>query len=127
MDNLTAIEEPVDHVANAVKNTQQQLSIELKQMQAMMQVIQMQYAAVPQNSHQDYGGRGYHRGHSNYRGQGGRGTQHRGNWRGGRGGRVNSYLTHYCYTHGMCAHQGKYCRNPAEEHKKDMAWCNKIL
>ena len=42
------------------------------------------------------------------------------NWPGGLGGRANSNLTHYCWTHGMCAHLGKYFRNPADRHQKDV-------
>ena len=35
-DNTTVIEAPVDHVANAVQNTQQKLATHIQQMQAMM-------------------------------------------------------------------------------------------
>ena len=112
MDNPAVIEEPVDHVANAVQNTQQQLATQLQKMQAIMQAMHMQYAAGPQNAHQYYEGCGYHCGHENYRGQGGRGTQSRGNWRGSRGGHANRDLTHSCWTHGMCSHPGKYFRTP---------------
>ena len=96
MENLAVIEEPANHVANAVQNIQKQLDTQLQKTQAMIQEMQMQYAAGPQNAHQDYGGRRYHGGHANYCGQGGRGAQRRGNWRGGRGGRVNRDLTHCC-------------------------------
>ena len=48
---------------------------------------------------------GNYLGHNNYRGQGGRGAQIRVNWRGGRGGRASSDLTHYCWKHGMRDHQ----------------------
>ena len=54
----TFIEEPFNHVANAVQNTHQQLVTNLQQMQAMIQAIHMQYAAGPHNAHQDYGDRG---------------------------------------------------------------------
>ena len=91
----------------------------------MIQAMQMQYAVELQNAHQDYGGRGYHSGHANYRGQGGCGAQCRVNWRGGRGGRVNRDLTHYCWTHGMCYYPGKYCRTPVEGHKKGALWFKK--
>ena len=38
--------------------------------------------------------------------RGGRSTKRQRNWRGGRGGQVNSDLSHYRWTHGMCAHPG---------------------
>ena len=91
---------PVDHVSNAVQNTQQQLATQLHKIQAMIQTMQMQYAVAPQVARQYYGclqdyiGRGYQGHQSNYRGQGGRDAQHNRNWRGGRGGRVNSNLKH---------------------------------
>ena len=62
----TATKAPVDHVANAVQNTHPQLATQLQQIQAIMQAMQMQYAAVPHGirhkygGRQDYGGRGYH-------------------------------------------------------------------
>ena len=87
----------------------------------------MQYAAAPQHAHQDFGGRGCQGGYNNYRGREGRGTQRRGNCCSGRSGQGNSDLTHYCWTHRMCAHTIKYCRMPAEGHKKDTVWCNKML
>ena len=69
-----------------------------------MQAMHIQYSVGPQNAHQDYGGCGYHGGHVNYHGQGVHGAKRRDNWRGGRGGRFNRDLTHYCWTHGICAH-----------------------
>ena len=107
------IEAPVNHVANAVQNNQQQLATQLHKMQAMIQTMQMQYAAGPQKAHQDYGGHRYHGGHANYRGQGGRGGKGSGDWQSGRGGCVNMDLTHY-WIHGMCVHPSKDCRTPAE-------------
>ena len=95
-------------------------------MQEMMQAMQLQYAAGPQNSHQDYGSCGCHGGHANYCGQGGRGVQCRGNWRGGRVGRVNRDLTHYCWNHVICAHPSKGFRTLAEGQNKDAMWYNKI-
>ena len=106
-ENTRVIESTVDHVVNAVQNTQQQLSTKLQQMQVMMQSLQMKYASGPQNAHQNYGGRGYPGGHASYCGKGGHGAQRIVNWRGGRGGRVNRDLTHYCWTHGMCDHPSK--------------------
>ena len=112
MENPALIEEPVDHVANQVQKTQKQLATQLQQTQEMIQEMQIQYAAGPHNARQDYGGLRYHIGHTNYCGQGGRGAKLRVNWWDGRGGRINRDITHYCWTHGMCAHQGKHCRNP---------------
>ena len=57
-ENLAVIEAPVHHVDNVMQNTQQQLTTQLDQIQVMMKVIKMQYAAGPQNAHQYYGGRG---------------------------------------------------------------------
>ena len=65
----TAVEAPVNHVANAVQNTQQQLATQLQKIKAMMQAMHMQYAATPQGSCQDFGGRGYHSHQSNYCGR----------------------------------------------------------
>ena len=101
-------------------------------MQEMTQANHIQYSAGPQGARQDYGGckyyggRGYHGPQYNYCGQGGRGVQHNGNWCGGRVGRVNSNLTHYFWTHRMCAHPDKYFSSPADRHQKDAVWCNKI-
>ena len=113
-ETSTVVQAPVDHVPNAVQNSQQQLATQQQHIQSMMQAMQMQYAAAPQGARQyygvskDYGGRVYHGYQSNYCGQEGRGAQHNSNWRGGWGGRVNSNLTHYCWTHEMWAHPGKY-------------------
>ena len=110
--NLIVIAEPVDNVTNAVQRTQQQLAKIFQQMQAMMQTIQMKYAAAPQNTHQDYGGRGYHDGHNNFRCRGGRSAQHQVNWQDGRGGQGNSDFTYYCWNHIMCVHPVTDCRTP---------------
>ena len=48
---------PLDHVANAVQNTQKQMATQLYKIQSMMQAMQIQYAAVPHGTRQDYGGR----------------------------------------------------------------------
>ena len=61
-ENPTVIELPVNHVANAVQNTQKQLATQLKKIQAMVQAMQMKYSSGPQNAHQYYEGRGYHSG-----------------------------------------------------------------
>ena len=79
-DNLTTMSEPIDNVANAVQSIQKQLAIQLQQMMATLQNMQMQYAAAPQHTHQDYGGRGYHGVHKKIYGRGGRGAQRRGHW-----------------------------------------------
>ena len=47
METPTVKQKPMDHVANTVNNTQQQLATQLQQMQAMVQAMQMQYAAKP--------------------------------------------------------------------------------
>ena len=125
-ENTAVIEAWVDHVANAVQNTQQQLATQIQQMKAMMQLIQLQYVAGPQNAHQDYGVHGYHSGHAHNRSQGGHGAQRWVNLPGSHGGRVNRDLTHYFLAYGICAHPRKYCRTPAEGHKKDAVWCNKM-
>ena len=38
-----SVQAPVDHVANAVQNNQQQFATQLQKMQLMMQTIQMHY------------------------------------------------------------------------------------
>ena len=48
-----------------VQNTQQQLLSQLKQIQAMVLAMQLQYAAAPQPTNQDYEGRGYYGGQKN--------------------------------------------------------------
>ena len=40
-ETLAVVQAPVDHVANAVQNTQKQLAKELQQMQAIIQAMQM--------------------------------------------------------------------------------------
>ena len=72
----------------------------------MMQDMHLQYSAAPQPTHQDYGGCVYYGGQNKYQGQGGSGAEHQVNWIGGRGGCGSSDLTHYCWTHVMCAHSG---------------------
>ena len=112
--------------------TQGQLATQLQKMQAMMQATQMKYAAAPHGTRKYYGGRqysggrGYHGNQSSYRGWVGCGAQHNRNWRGGRGGRAKSNLTHYCWTHGICAYPGKDCMTPADVHQKDAVWHNKM-
>ena len=54
-ENATTILEPIYLMENTVQNTQQNLSTQLHHMQAMMQAVQIQYAAAPQHDHQDYG------------------------------------------------------------------------
>ena len=98
-DNVKNILEPIDHVVNKVKITQQQLATQLHNRQEMMKAMQIQYATVQQNYHQDYGGRGYHSRYTNYRERGGRGVQRRGHWHSGQSGRGNIDLTHYCWNH----------------------------
>ena len=73
-ENATTVLEPVDNMANAVKMTHKQLVMQLHHMQAMMQEMKIQYSAAPHHSHQDYVSHGYHRGYTNYCGQGGRGA-----------------------------------------------------
>ena len=50
-DNLMVVQAPVDHVANAVQNTQQQLSTQLQKIQAIMQAMKMKYPAAPHGTH----------------------------------------------------------------------------
>ena len=101
-------------------------------MQVMMQSIQMQYAAAPNETHQDYGGlqdyvgRGYQGNQSSYHVQGVHDKQNISNWRGGRGGRSNINLKHYCWKHIICIYLGKYVRTPEDGEQKYIVWCNKI-
>ena len=68
----TVVQAPVDHVANAVQNTQQKLATQLQKLQLMMQAMQMQFTSVPHGTRQDYedlqdyGGCGYHSNQSSY-------------------------------------------------------------
>ena len=122
----TSVQVPLDHVANAVQITQQQLATQLQQMQLMMQTMKMHYNAAPHGTRQECGGRGYHGNQSSYPGRGGRGSQNNGNCHTGCGGRVNSNLTRYCWKHGMCDHPGKYCSTQADGHQKVAVWFNKM-
>ena len=45
----------------------------------------------------------------------------------GIGAEAKSNLTHYCWTHGICAHMGKYFRTPADGHQKYAVWYTKML
>ena len=73
-ETLSVMQVYVNHVSNAVKNTQQQLATQLQKMQSMMHALQTQFTAVPHGTRQDYGGRqyyggrGYHENQSSYRG-----------------------------------------------------------
>ena len=91
-----------------------------------MQAMQLQCAAAPHPTYQNYGGRGYYGGNKNYLGQGGSCTQCWENWRGGHDGRSSSDLTYWCWTHEICDHPGTYWRTPAKGHKKNAVWCNKM-
>ena len=61
-----SVQAPVDHVANKVQSTQQQLATQLQKIQSMMQTMQMHYNTVPHGTcqnygvHQDYGRLRYH-------------------------------------------------------------------
>ena len=107
IENATTVPEPFDHVSNTLQINQNHLDTQLHHMKAIMQAKQMQYAAAPHHTHQNYGGRGYLGGYTGHRGREGRGAQCKVNWRGGRSGWGNNDLTHYCWTHGMCAHPSK--------------------
>ena len=119
IDTPTIVQVPVDHVSNTVQITHKQLATQIQQMQSMIQTIQMHYNAVPHGTIQDYGGRGYQGNQSSYCVRGRCGTQNNSNWCGGRGGRANSNIKHYCCTHIMYAHPRKDCRTPSDGHQKD--------
>ena len=59
---------------------------------------------------------------------GGRGGRGRGRGRGRGGNRDGGYLplTHYCWTHGWCRHNGTSCSAPAEGHKTDATKTNRM-
>ena len=50
-----SMQAPVDHVANTVQSTQQQLASHLQKIQSIVKIIQMHYNAVPHVKRQDYG------------------------------------------------------------------------
>ena len=54
-ENDTTVPEHIDHVANTVQSTQQQLATQLQQMQEMMQAMQIQSSAAQQHAHQYFG------------------------------------------------------------------------
>ena len=122
----------MNRVVNKVQSTQQQLATKLQEMQVTMQVIQMQYAAAPNETHQDYGGlqdyvgRGYQGNQSSYQIQGVHSKQNSSNWCRGRGGRATINLKPYYWTHRICAHLGKYFRTSEDGQQKYTVWCNKI-
>ena len=50
-ENRMVIAEPVDHVANVVQSTQQQLATQFQEIQVMMQTTQVQYSTSTQHTH----------------------------------------------------------------------------
>ena len=50
-----SVQATVDHVANTVQITHQQLATQLQQMQLIMQTMQMNYIAVPHGTPRNYG------------------------------------------------------------------------
>ena len=73
-ENPTIILQPVDHVAKPMQRNHQQLATQLQQMKAITKSMNMQYSAASHNAHQDYGGYGYHGGHTSYHVRGGCGA-----------------------------------------------------
>ena len=65
----------MNHVANSVQDNQQKIYTHIHQIQAIIQSMQLQYAA-PQPSYQYYGGYGHYRGNNGFRGNGGRCWKH---------------------------------------------------
>ena len=59
---------------------------------------------------------------------GGRGGRGRGCGRGRGGNRDGTYLplTHYCWTHGWCRHNGTSCSAPADGHKTEATKTNRM-
>ena len=45
-ETMTVVQGPLYHVTNTVQNAQKNLATQLQQMKAMMQAMQMQYAAA---------------------------------------------------------------------------------
>ena len=109
-----------------VANTAQQLNNQSPQdnVQPMMQ--QGQYPFYPQHPHVQFNPMQYYgnnTGRGNVRGD----NRYRGNNRGrGRGGRGNQSELKYCWTHGLCIHNGKECKNPMQGHQSDATLENRM-
>ena len=141
---------PVVEQPDTVTETEQQLREQVKEMQKMIEQMnaaqqnnmhQQQQAPTQQpfyntpyqpqpfyahpNMHDQQGN--FYPTWNNYRNnRGGRGGRGRGN-RGGRGGRSNTQRERkYCWTHGLCSHNGRACNNPAQGHQAEATLENRL-
>ena len=105
-------EPPIDdHQANAAASNQTALI-------AAIQDLQTQIRDLSTNANRNSGGAGRGRG----RGRGGyQGRGYNPNHRRGR-----TITSKYCWTHGACAHDSTSCNTPAEGHKNEATFDNKM-
>ena len=111
---------PLTNTGTAFYSTEQNMIIpsliqQMTQMQSMM--MNMQTSICGSVNETQASGRGKNR---NGRGRG----RGRGNGNGGRTGYLP--LTHYCWTHGWCRHNGTECSAPAEGHKPEATRNNRM-
>ena len=111
--------------------TQQQGQTEMyKLMQTMQQELQ-QLRLKLNHQHTPYQHQNYNPQQGQYDGSGGHGRGNGGRGRGGRGlprgrGTRTRNTKFYCWTHGACAHTGKFCNYPAEGHQIEATFANKM-
>ena len=113
---------PLTNTGTAFYSTEPNMIIpslmqQMTQMQTMMMNMQNSVSGSV-NHDQSMGERGNGRGRGRGRGR------RRGNRNGGRTGYLP--LTHYCWTHGWCRHNGTDCAAPAEGHKPDATKTNRM-
>ena len=115
--------EEMRELMEKMNNTQQQSQHQTQQ-QTQQQIHQQPYQPYQQYYQPQYNS--YNPGFNNRGGRGGR-------FRGGRGGRGyrgngngNGRERKYCWTHGLCSHNGRECSNPAQGHQQDATLENRM-
>ena len=96
-----------------MNNTQQQTQKQIHQQPYQPLMFQYPYQKYQQqyNSYNpNFNNRG---GRSGRRGRGGRGND-------------NGRERKYCWTHGLCSHNGRECSNPAQGHQQDATLENRM-
>ena len=129
-DEVTAfvqmIQDPqVNHLEKPVQYNQNKISAHIQQLQAMMQAMQLHYAA-PQPYYQYYGCRGHYGVNKGFIVRREHGRKCQGNWRGGHEGSGSSGIDNYCCTTGRCNHQGTNFRDPEYGHQNSATATNRI-
>ena len=109
-----------------MNNTQQQTQNQIHQQPYHQNQIQQQtyQPLMFQYPYQQYQ---FNPNSPNFTNRGGRSGRFRGGRR-GRGGRGNDNGRErkYCWTHGLCSHNGRECSNPAQGHQQDATLENRM-